>query len=97
MAAGVPSEVVTRFPGGIGQFTFIAKGLAAGDVGCTGILKARDTLVQVTALTLSGVLVKAFNDYTGEFTIKSNNFINNTGGTSTAGMIVFVTVARKSA
>ena len=94
MAAGVPSEKVSRIPGGVGQFTFIAKGLAAGNVGCTGVKKLRDSLVQVTALVLSGVLVKSFADYTNEFSILSNDFINNTGGTTTAGAIVFVTVHR---
>ena len=40
------------------------------------------------------VLVKAAADYTNEFTIKSNDFLNNTGGTSTAGMVLFVFVSR---
>ena len=94
MAAGLPNEVVTRIPKGVGQFQFIGKGAAAGDVTVKGVVKARDTLVQVTVLTLSGVLVKAFDDYTGEFSIKSNDTINNTGGTTSAGSIVFCTVAR---
>ena len=94
MAAGVPSEKVTRVAGGVGQFIFVANGLAAGNVGCSGVIKARDSLVQVSAMTLSGVLVKAAADYTNEFRILSNNFLNNTGGTSTAGMVLFVVVGR---
>lgn len=94
MAAGVPNEVVTRFPKGVGQFTFMGAGAAAGNQVVTGVVKARDTLVQVTHVVLSGVLLKSFNDYTNEYTISADNQINNTGGTSSAGGILFVTVAR---
>lgn len=94
MAAGVPNENVTRYPFGVGQFQFIGQGAAAGNQTVTGIVKARDTLVQVTRLVLSGMLVTAFGDYTNEFKISADNQINNTGGTSMAGGILFVTIAR---
>lgn len=94
MATGVPSEKVTRFPNGIGQFTFIGAGAAAGNQTVTGIVKSRDSLVQVTRLVLSGTVVTAFGDYTNEFTISADNQINNTGKTSMAGGILFVTVSR---
>lgn len=98
MAAGVPNEKVTRFPNGIGQFLFFAPGAAAGNVGCTGVLKARDVLLQVNALVFAtnGTLTSCA-DYTNEFTILSNNFLNNTGGTSSANKVLCVMVARASA
>jgi hypothetical protein len=96
MAAGLPKEKVTRFPFGVGQFRFLGNGAAAGAVAVTGVILARDSLVQVLAYTLSGVLLKDCNDYTNEFSITADNTVNNTGGTSTAGKIVDVTVARKS-
>jgi hypothetical protein len=95
MAAGLPNEKVTRFPYGVGQYLFHGTGAAAGNVVVTGVIKARDTLVQVLAYTLSGVLLKDSNDYTGEFTISADNQLNNTGGTSSAGKILDVIVARK--
>ena len=102
MAAGVPKESVTRFPGGVSQFTFIGAGAAAGAQSVTGIKAARDTLVQATLLVLSGVLVKSFADYTNEFYNvnpkngigSTDNALSNTGGTSLAGGILFVTVSR---
>lgn len=98
MAAGKPKDCgMTRFPGGVALHQFIGAGAAAGDVTVTGVIKTRDTLQQVAALVLSGVLVKSFADYTNEFTLSADNTINNTGGTSTAGAIVFAWVARKSA
>lgn len=96
MAAGVPKEGVTRFPNGLGLFCFMGAGAAAGVVGVTGILKERDQINQVLAVTLSGVLLKDSNDYTGEFTIKSNNFLDNTGGTSSAGKILYCWVIRSA-
>ena len=95
MAAGVPNENVTRFPGGVGQFMFMAPGAAAGNVGVSGIFKSRDTLVQVLAAVFAtnGTLTSAA-DYTNEFTIKSNDYLNNTGGTSSANKVLFVFVAR---
>ena len=84
---------ITRFPGGIGQFTFYAVGGAAGALTATGV-KASDKLLLVQALTLSAGAPNAVADLTSEFSITADNTINNTGGTSTAGAFVAVTVAR---
>lgn len=85
---------ITRFPGGIAQFTIAAVGAAAGDVTATGV-KATDKLlfVQSIAHDADGDIV-AVADLTSEFTITAANTINNTGGTSTADELVLVTVAR---
>lgn len=103
MAAGVPLETnVSRLPSGVAQFTFIGAGAAAGAQTVSGIKAARDVLMQATLLVLSGVLVKSFADYTNEFYAvnrkngigTTDNALSNTGGTSLAGGILFVTVAR---
>lgn len=98
MAAGTPKDDinVTRFPNGVGYYSFLGGGAAAGNQYVKGIIKARDVLCQVVAFALSGVLLKSSDDYTGECTILSDNYLNNTGGTSFAGLILEVTVARKA-
>ena len=97
MAAGLPNENVTRIPNGVGQFLFFTPGGAAGNVGCTGVIKSRDVLLQVNALVFNtnGTLASSA-DYTNEFTIKSNDYLNNTGGTSSANKVLCVMVARAS-
>ena len=87
-------DQITRFPGGVGQFTFMAVGAAAGAVTCAGV-HASDKLllVQAVAFDAEGDIVSVA-DLTSEFTVTAANTINNTGGTSTAGSLVTVTVAR---
>lgn len=87
---------ITRFPGGVGQFTFFAVGGAAGDLTATGV-KVGDKILLVQALTLSAGAPSAVADLTSEFAITAANTVNNTGGTSTAGAFVAVTVARTKA
>lgn len=86
---------LTGFPNGIGQFMFVAIPGAAGNLVCTGVLLAKDRLLQVLAVTHTNGIPSAVVDVTAEFTISADNQINNTGGTSTANMLVFVLVARK--
>lgn len=90
------TTLLTHFPKGIAQFPLAAVGAAAGDVTCTGIKKTQDRILFVRADTLNATTgcVTASADLTSEFTILSNDFINNTGGTSTAGKNVTVLVAR---
>ena len=86
--------MITRFPGGVGQFTFAAVGAAAGNVTVTGV-NATDKLLLVQAVThdTSGYCT-AVADVTSEFTITAANTINNTGRTSSANLMLLVTVAR---
>lgn len=87
---------ITRFPGGVGQFTFFGVGGAAGDLTVNGI-NASDKLLLVQALTLDTGAPNAVADLTSEFSIKVANKVNNTGGTATTGAFVAVTVARTRA
>lgn len=87
---------ITRFPGGVGQFTFFAVGGAAGNLTATGV-KVGDKILLVQALTLNAGAPSAVADLTSQFTITAANTVNNTGGTSTAGAFVAVTVARTKA
>ena len=89
------STKLTHYPNGVAQFTFCAIPGTAGDLTCTGVLLAKDRLLQVLAITHTNGIPSAVVDLTSEFTIKANDQINNTGGTSTANMLVLVTVARK--
>jgi hypothetical protein len=84
---------VTRFPGGVGQFTFFAVGGAAGALTATGV-RASDKLLLVQSLKLDTGAPNAVADLTSEFTITADNTVNNTGGTATTGAFVAVTVAR---
>lgn len=84
---------ITRFPGGIGQFTFFGVGAAAGNVTVAGVL-ASDRILLVESLALTAGVPSAVADLTSEFSVAAANTIDNTGGTSTAGMFVAVTVAR---
>ena len=84
---------ITRFPGGVGQFTFYGVGGSAGDLTVAGV-KTTDRILLVQSLTLSAGAPSAVADLTSEFTITAANTVNNTGGTSTAGAFVAVTVAR---
>ena len=85
---------ITRFPGGIAQYTLAAVGAAAGDVTCAGIALT-DTLLLVEAVTFdtSGYCT-AVADLTAEFSITAADTVNNTGGTSTANQMVLITVAK---
>lgn len=88
------SGKITRFPGGIAQFTLFGVGAAAGNVTVPGI-KTTDTLLLVQSVTIvAGATVSATADLTAEFTISAANQVNNTGGTSTANCFVAVTIAR---
>ena len=87
---------VTRFTGGVGQFTFFGVGAAAGNVTVAGV-KASDKLLLVESLAFNTGVPSAVVDLTGEFTVTADNTINNTGGTTTANMFVAVTVARTQA
>jgi hypothetical protein len=90
------STLLTRFPNGISQFTLAAVGASAGDMTCTGVVKATDRLLHVRVDTLNATTgcITASNDLTSEFTISANDTVNNTGGTSCAGKNVLVTIAR---
>jgi len=85
--------MITRYPGGIGQFTFFGVGSTAGNVTVPGV-KTTDRILLVESLTLASGAPSAVADLTSEFTIPAANTVNNTGGTSTAGAFVAVTVAR---
>lgn len=85
---------ITRFPGGVAQFTFAAVGAAAGNVTVTGV-NASDKLLLVQSVAFDGDGdITAVADLTSEFTITAANTINNGGGTSTADEMVLCTVAR---
>lgn len=84
---------VTRFPGGVGQFTFAAVGATAGDLTVAGV-GASDRLLLVESIAFTAGVPTAVADLTSEFSVKAANTLNNTGGTSSADMIVLVTVAR---
>lgn len=58
-------------------------GAAAGDLTVTGI-KLGDKLICVMRIDAAGA------NLVSEFTVKADNTINNTGGTSTAGQTVMV-------
>lgn len=84
---------ITRFPGGVGQFTFFGVGAAAGDVTVAGVL-ATDELLLVESIAFTAGVPSAVADLTDEFSITAADTVNNAGGTSTADMLVAVTVAR---
>ena len=90
------TTLLTHFPNGIAQFPLAAVGAAAGVITCTGVKKTQDRIVMVRADTLNATTgcVTASADLTSEFSIKSNDLIDNTGGTSTAGKNVTCLVAR---
>lgn len=87
---------ITRFPGGVGQFTFFGVGAAAGAVTVAGV-KAADKILLVESLAFAAGVPSAVVDLTSEFTVTADNTVNNTGGTTTANMFVAVTVARTKA
>jgi len=87
---------LTNFPNGVNQFMFVGIPAAAGNVVCTGVLKAKDRLLQVLGITHTTGTPTAVADYTSEFTISADNQINNTGGTATTGKLVLVLVARSA-
>jgi len=86
---------ITRFPGGVGQYTFFGLGGAAGNITVPGVL-ASDKLLFVAALSIS-TTPTSVADLTNQFRVTANNTVNNTGGSSTAGSFVAVTVARTRA
>lgn len=85
---------ITVFPKGVNTFLFCAIPGAAGNLVCTGVRIATDTLLEVLAITHTNGIPSAVADVTAEFTISADNQINNTGGTSTANLLVMVLVAR---
>ena len=87
---------ITRFPGGVGQFTFITAGGAAGAHTVTGV-KATDKLMLVQYLPVTTGVPGTGADLTGEFSITADDTVDNTSGTSTAGGVLMVTVARTKA
>jgi hypothetical protein len=87
--------------------SFFAVPGTAGDLVCTGVKLATDRIISVACATHTNGVVSASDLFTDEFLpdthtsctasatgIKANDQINNTGGTSTANLIVLVTVAR---
>lgn len=81
----------THFQGGVNQITTPVVGGSAGDLTLTGIT-TDDKLVKVYAVTYdTDGDAAAVADRTDEFSITADNTINNTGGTSTADAMVFVT------
>jgi hypothetical protein len=90
------STLLTRWPNGISQFTVAAVGAAAGNMTCTGVVKATDRLLHVRVDTLNATTgcITSSADLTSEFTISADDQINNTSGTSCAGKNVIVTFAR---
>ena len=90
----LPTGNMTRFPGGVAQFTVLAAGAAAGDVTLTGI-KTTDELLYVQSASFDGDGdIVAVAELTDEFSITDADTINNTGGTSTADELLSVTFAR---
>jgi hypothetical protein len=87
---------LTHYPNGIAQFVLFAIGATVGTITCTGIRSATDRILQVLAMTLNATTgcVTAAADLTSEFTILSNDFINNAAGTTTIHKNVLVLVAR---
>ena len=83
---------LTYFPNGVAQGVIAVIGGAAGDITVTGI-KTTDTLLAVEAITFTAGVPTAVQGLTSEFTITADDTINNTGGTSTVGMLLLVTVA----
>ncbi len=83
---------LTLFPNGVGQGVTALIGGAAGDHTITGI-KTTDTLIAVQAIAFTAGVPTAVTGLLSEFTISADDTINNTGGTSTANMILLVTVA----
>jgi hypothetical protein len=87
----------TLFYGGIAQVIIPAAGGAAGAVEVTGV-KADDTLIAVHQVTyLTNGAIDAVADLTSEFSVLSNDFIDNTSGTSTSNDLLLVQVARSRA
>ena len=81
----------THFTGGVNQFVTPVVGGTAGDLTLTGIT-TDDKLVKVYAVTYdTDGDAAAVADRTSEFSITAADTINNTGGTSTADAMVFVT------
>lgn len=86
----------TRIVGGLAQFAIPAIGAAAGNVTVTGV-KTTDKLIAVHSIAFTAGVPSAVADLTSEFTISAENTLNNTGGTSSADMILLVQVARQVA
>lgn len=90
----LPTSNLTRFPGGIAQFTLMGVGAAAGDVTVAGLLTT-DQLLFVQSVSFDGTGdIVAVADLTDEFTISAADTLNNTGGTSTADEMLSITIAR---
>jgi hypothetical protein len=87
---------ITRFPGGVGQFTFFGVGGAAGALTVPGVLDT-DKILLVQSLTLDTGAPDATADLTDEFSITADDTVDNTGGTATTGAFVAVTIARTKA
>lgn len=89
----IVSTNLTRFPGGIGQYTVMCVGAAPGDVTCLGIVATdKILLVQSMAFDGSGYCTAAV-DLTSEFVAGAGKIVN-TGGTTTANMLVSCTYVK---
>lgn len=101
MAAVTAQKDWTVFPNGTDSRLAIAKGAAAGDVAVDSSfgIAAGTILEQVSYVVLAtNAVVTTAKDLSSEFTspVATDNTINNTGGTSTAGGIVFIKFRNKS-
>ena len=83
---------LTLFPNGVGQGVVAIIGGVAGDLTVTGI-KTTDTLLAVQSIAFNAGVPSAVVGLLDEFTISADDTINNDDGTTTANMIVLVTVA----
>lgn len=85
------NQTITTTVGEGSAVTTIVAGASAGDVTVTGI-QAEDNLVRVLHETIAGFLV----DLTSEFSIASDNTINNAAGTDTSSDSLIVEYQKKS-
>lgn len=88
------STLINKLPNGLAQWLAFARGAAAGALTTTGGIAVGDRILQVLVLELSGALLKSASDLTSEFSITGTDAVTNTGGTSTAGKIVFFTFSK---
>lgn len=85
-------DLVSVFQESINETIKIIGGGAAGNHTVTGIVLADDELVSVIHETIAGFLV----DLTSEFTIDSDDTIDNTAGTATTSDSLIVTYRKRS-
>lgn len=85
-------DLVSVFQESINETIDIIGGGAAGNHTVTGIVLADDEIVSVLHETIAGFIV----DLTSEFTIDSDDTIDNTGGTATTSDSLIVTYRKRS-